>query len=86
MARRTFPPSSYDERRVKKSEKKMRGGGRDPDESERRGEVGGRLLLFCLLEFSQRRNVELCVTPLASSQKSEKNQAVRLVKGRGRSA
>lgn len=72
MARRTFPPSSYDERRVKKREKKMRGGGRDPDESERRGGMGGRLFLFCLLEFSQRRNVELCVTPLAPSQKSEK--------------
>lgn len=72
MARRTFPPSSYDERRVKKREKKMRGGVRDPDESERRGGMGGRLLLFCLLEFSQRRNVELCVTPLAPSQKSEK--------------
>lgn len=41
MARRTFPPSSYDERRVKKREKKMRGGGRDPDESERRGGMGG---------------------------------------------
>lgn len=41
MARRAFPPSSCDERRVKKREKKMRGGGRDPDESGRRGGVEG---------------------------------------------
>lgn len=75
MARRTFPPSSYDERRVKKREKKMRGGGRDPDESERRGGMGGRLLLFCLLEFSQRRNVELCVTPLAHPKKVKKSSS-----------
>lgn len=34
----TFPPSSYDERRVREREKgKKRGGGRYPDESEGRG-------------------------------------------------
>lgn len=37
MARRAFPPSSYDERRVRAREKKKQGGGRYPDESEGRG-------------------------------------------------
>lgn len=42
--------ASYDERRVGEREKKKRGGGRDPDESEGRGRMEGGF--FCFVSCS----------------------------------
>lgn len=44
---------SYDERRVREWGNKMRGGGRHPDESERRDGM------FCLLQFSLHGNIDV---------------------------
>lgn len=76
MAKRAFPPSSYDERRVRERKKRERGGGRDPDESERRDGMEGAFFCFVSCSLVRFENMKLYTTSLYHHPKELQNSSM----------